>query len=129
MTRTESEQLFSRAVADAAEAIAETLGAHPPRGNQPYPISEVLPVLVRSHLALQQALEQHPGSVAVTAEGKENPLGGELAGLMSYLQLLSVLYRGLDEFPDWMKVNASRNLSAVSLAARRVRDRARRLMR
>ena len=57
---------------------------------------------------------------------RTEPLGVDLAGLMSFLQLVAVLYHGLDTVPLVLAVSAGRNLSATQLIARRVRDRARR---
>jgi hypothetical protein len=117
---------FAAAVADAAEAVATVLGAHQVRGTEPYPISVVLPVLIEQHRVLQEAVDACAGPLAVDAAGKQDPLIGDLAGFMSYLQLLRVLYHGLEDIPDSLRVDASRNLSAAHLAARRLRDKARR---
>jgi hypothetical protein len=77
---------FAAAVADAAEAVATVLGAHQLRGTEPYPISVVLPVLIEQHRVLQEAVDACAGPLAVDAAGKQDPLVGDLAGFMSYLQ-------------------------------------------
>ncbi|GAA3782948.1 hypothetical protein GCM10022225_84040 [Plantactinospora mayteni] len=118
---------FAVAVADAAGAVVELLGAAQPRTGVPFPIAELLPPLTVRHRALQEAVDGYPGPLAVDATGRTDPLGQELAGLMSWLQLLRVLYRGLDDIPEPMRITAGRSFSAAHLAARRVRDRARRL--
>ncbi|WP_199439795.1 hypothetical protein [Umezawaea beigongshangensis] len=117
---------FAAAVADAAGAVAAVLGANPLRGSGPYPIAEVLPVLVEQHESLRAAVDGWPGPLAVDAAGREDPLVVELAGLMSCLQLLRVLHHGLDGVPAPLRVTASRHLATTHLVARRVRDRARR---
>jgi hypothetical protein len=130
MTNTSSDvdrRRFAAAVADAAGAVADILGEHQVRGNQPYPIGEVLPGLIEQHERLRDAVEMTPGPIIVdSATGKQDALAWDLGGLMSYLQLTRVVYRGLEVIPDWLKVTASRNISAMHLTARRVRDVARR---
>lgn len=117
---------FAAAVADAAEAVTTVLGAHQMRGTEPYPISVVLSVLIEQHRVLQKAVDACAGPLAVDAAGKQDSFIGDLAGFMSYLQLLRVLYHGLGDIPDSLRLNASRNIAAAHLAARRVRDKARR---
>lgn len=127
MTVDEDRRRFAVAVAEAADAVAIVLSDHPVRGRQPYAIAEVLPQLITQHDRLQQAVEAAPAPLIVDREnGKQDGLTWELGGLMSYLQLTRVVYRGLDEIPVWLSVTASRNLSALHLTARRVRDKARR---
>ncbi|GIG93393.1 hypothetical protein Pen02_83290 [Plantactinospora endophytica] len=114
-------------VADAAGVAAELLGACRLRAGEPFPIAELLAPLATQHRALQEAVDGYAGPLALDATGRPDPLGGELAGLMSWLQLIGVLYRGLDDIPDPMRVQAGRTFSTAHLAARRVRDRTRRL--
>ncbi|MEQ4304766.1 hypothetical protein ABNF97_25865 [Plantactinospora sp. B6F1] len=118
---------LAAAVAEAAGAVVELLGAYPVRAGTPVPVAELLPPLAARHRALQEAVDGYPGPLAVDPAGRPDPLGGELAGLMSWLQLLGVLYRGLDDIPESMRITAGRSFAAAHLAARRVRDRARRL--
>ncbi|MEX2971743.1 hypothetical protein [Streptomyces sp. C184] len=117
---------FAAAVAEAAEVVAAVLGAYQSRGNEPYPIAAVLPTLAEQHQVLQELVYECEGPLTLDAAGKEDPFIGDLAALMSYLQLLRVLYHGFDVIPGVLQVNASRNIAAVHLAGRRVRDRARR---
>jgi hypothetical protein len=108
------------AVGRAAGAVAAVLAEHPPRARGHYPIATVLDELIRQHEVLRTAVDAHPAPPGL------HPLGAELAALMSLLQLLRVLYLRLDDIPDAMRVTAARNLASTHLAARRVRDRARR---
>lgn len=126
---TSSRVRFAATVADAAHAVAAALGTHQLQGGERYPISELLALLARQHQTLQRAVDAYPGPLAVDAAGQPDPLVKDLAGLMSSLQLLRVLYHGLDDLPASLRTNASKNLSATHLAARRVRDKARRLAR
>ncbi|GAA0247635.1 hypothetical protein GCM10010492_54180 [Saccharothrix mutabilis subsp. mutabilis] len=116
---------LAAAVVQAAEAVSDKLSEHPVRGTEPYPIGAVLPTLAEQHRALLAAVAAVDEPLAVDARGKQDPFTGDLAAFMSYLQLLVVLYHGLTEIPKPMQVNASRNISAVRLAAGKVRDRAR----
>ena len=120
---------FIAAATQAAEQVASILGAHPLRAQRPYEIGSVLSSLIERHDALQRAVAQLPMPIAVDADGRPDQFGAELAELMSYLQLLRVLYHGLDDIPDHMRVAANRYLSATHLTARRVRDRGHRLVR
>ena len=61
--------------------------------------------------------------MVLDARGKVDAFGVDVAGLMSFLQLVEVLYRGLEVVPAGMGVAAGRNLSATHLIARKVRDR------
>lgn len=117
------------AVGEAADAIAAVLAAHPMRGSGPYPVGEVLPVLIEWQRVLLELVDGWRGPLAVTAEGRPDPLADDLALFMSYLQLSCVLYRGLTDIPAPMRADAARHLSTVHLAARRLRDRARRAAR
>ncbi|MET0136245.1 MAG: hypothetical protein ABW215_21895 [Kibdelosporangium sp.] len=111
---------FATAVAEAAEAVATLLGANQIRGTGRYPLGEVLPGLNRQLRILQEAVDGFAGPLPAD-------LAAELAAFMSHLQLLRVLYHGIEDFPDSLRVNASRDIAGTNLAARRVRDRARRL--
>ncbi len=111
---------FATAVANAADTIATTLAAAPPRAGRPYPIGELLPPLIAAHESLREAVEALPESPAL------HPLGEEVAMLMSLLQLVRVLYRHPDDVPQALRPVANRNLSTTQLWARRLRDRARR---
>ncbi|MGI5146807.1 hypothetical protein ACQEVC_10540 [Plantactinospora sp. CA-294935] len=123
----EDRRRFAADVAENAGAVAELLGAYQLRSGAPFPVAELLPPLTVRHRALQAAVDGYPGPLSVDPTGRPEPLGQELAGLMSWLQLLQVVYRGLDDIPEPLRVSAGRSLSAAHLAARRVRDRARRL--
>ncbi|MFY1688618.1 hypothetical protein [Plantactinospora sp. WMMB782] len=123
----EDRRRFAAVVSAAAEAVAELLGRHQVRPGTPVPLAELLPELAARHRALQTAVDGYAGPLAVDPAGRPEPLGQELAGLMSWLQLLTVQYRGLVDIPEPLRVGAGRSFSAAHLAARRVRDRARRL--
>ncbi|AVT34003.1 hypothetical protein C6361_36325 [Plantactinospora sp. BC1] len=129
MTRVvdEERRRFAAAVAEAAGEVVELLGAYQIRPGVPFPVAELLPLLTARQHALQVAVDGYPGPLAVDPAGRPDPLGGELAGLMSWLQLLRVLYRGLDDVPEPLRIAAGRSFAAAHLAARRVRDRTRRL--
>jgi hypothetical protein len=116
-------------VAGAADAVVSVLAAHPMRGSGPYPAGDVLAVLLGQQRILLEAVDGWEGPLAVTADGRPEPLAGELALFMSYLQLSCVLYRGLSDIPASMRADAARHLSTIHLAARRLRDRARRAAR
>ena len=111
---------FTDTVTAAASAVAEALDAHRPRGGEPYPSGAVLPVVAEQHEVLLVA-------VAGCAEPLPDPLGAELAGLMSYLQLLRVRYHRLAEVPAKQAIFAGRAVTATHVEARRVRDRAKRM--
>jgi len=111
---------FPAAVAAAASAVADVLDGHRPRGGGAYPIGAVLPVLVEQHDVLRAAVDAVP-------EPLPEPLAAELAGLMSYLQLLRVRYHRLTTIAPEHAVFATRAITATHVEARRVRDRAKRM--
>jgi hypothetical protein len=123
MQNANSRDQLAGAVAAAASAVADVLGTHQLRPGVPYPIAEVLPVLIEQHRNLQELTDAWSGPLAVDENGKPDPLAGELAGFISYLQLFRVLYRGLDEIPDALRVTAGRNLATLYQAARKLRTR------
>jgi hypothetical protein len=110
------------AVAGAAREIAALLDQHPVRPG-PFPLPEVLRELAAQQAVLQRAVEAYPLALAVDEAGRPDPLGPNLAGLIAYVQHTLVLYHNLPDLPDRLRVQAHRNLSAVHLWARRVRDR------
>ncbi len=114
---------LAAAVAGAARQIAAVLDQNPIRGNGPYPMTEVHRQLAEHHAVLQRAVQAYPLALAVGTDGRPDKLGAELAGLMSYLQHLLVLYHNLTDVPDHMRAQAHRDLSATHLRARHVRDR------
>jgi hypothetical protein len=118
---------LAAAVGDAASVVADLLAAHPLRGGEPYPIGAVLPPLAEQHRRLQAAVEALPGPFAVDAAGRQDQLVTDLGGLMMYLQLVQVAYRGLDVVPEPLRGDFGRVLPLIHLVARRVRDRSRRL--
>lgn len=122
MTDSPRTQLVA-AVADTARQIATVLDQNPIRGKAPYPLAEVHRHLAEQHAALQRAVQAHPLVLAVDTNGRPDKLGSELAGLMGYVQHVLVLYHNLADIPDQMRAQAHRDLSAIHLQARRVRDR------
>jgi hypothetical protein len=114
---------LAAAVADAASRIAAVLDQNPVRGKDPYPLTEVHRQLAEHHAALQCAVRAYPLALAVNTDGRPDKLGSELAGLMSYVQHVLVLYHNLADVPDHMRAQTHRDLSAIHLRARRVRDR------
>jgi hypothetical protein len=117
---------LAAAVRDAASAVADLLAAHPLRAGAPYRIGAVLPGLAEEHRRLQAIVAGLPGPFAVDARGRQDGLVSDLGGLMMYLQLVQVVYRGLDELPAAMQPDAGRIIPLIHLTARRVRDAARR---
>ena len=110
------------AVAVAAGRIADVLDRHPVLPG-PYPLTGVLRELAAQQAALQGALEAYPLALAMDEDGRPDPLGPDLAGLMGQVLYVLVLYRNLEDIPDRLRVQAHRNLSAAHLRARHVRDR------
>jgi hypothetical protein len=115
---------FVGAVGEAAGRVADVLGDAPLVPGEAYPLPVVLRRLTEEHDALLRLVEAYTLAVGLTEDGRADRLGTELAGLMSYLQLIRTLYHGLGDIPDSMRTNANRNLSATHLTARRVRDHA-----
>ncbi len=115
---------LAAAAAISAEAIVTVLAAHQIRGSDPFSVRDLLPVLNEQHGRLRAAVGEFPGPLAVDAAGRPDPLAQDLVGLMSHLEMVTVLFHGLDEIPDSLRVSAGRSLSATHLIARRVRDRA-----
>jgi hypothetical protein len=76
---------------------------------------------------LREAVRSLGGPVVLDEKGRVDQFGVDVAGLMSFLQLVEVLYQGLESVPPTMAVAAGRNLSATHLIARKVRDRGVRL--
>ena len=119
---------FLKTVAASAGRVAETFQALPFRADRPYDPRPVAATAATELAILRAAVAGLDGPLvldAVTRHAKTEPLGVDVAGLMSFLQLIEVLYHGLDTVPPVMTVAAGRNLSATQLIARRVRDRAR----
>ena len=110
-------------MAGAAREIAALLDRHPVLPG-PFPLPEVLRELAAQQAVLQRAVEAYPLALAVDEAGRPDALGPNLAGLIAYVQHTLVLYHNLPDLPDRLRVQAHRNLSAVHLWARRVRDRA-----
>jgi len=117
---------FRSEVARIGGELGQTLSANPLRAGQRYPLQAVLPVVGACHDRLQALVAAHAGPVAASPDGTADAFGAELAGLMSHLQGVRVLYHGLDDIPEGMRAAAGRSLSALHLAARRVLDAARR---
>jgi hypothetical protein len=117
---------FLNTVADAAGRVAETFQALPFRADRPYDPRPVAAVAAAELAVLGDLVAALDRPLVVDTPAKAEPLGVDLAGLMSFLQLVAVLYHGLDSVPPVLAVSAGRNLSATHLIARRVRDRARR---
>jgi hypothetical protein len=117
---------FLTSVAESAARIADTFQAAPFRADRPYDPRRVAAVAAEELAALRRTVAALDGPLVVDTPTKAEPLGVDVAGLMSFLQLAEVLYHGLDSVPPVLAVAAGRNLSATQLIARRVRDRARR---
>ncbi|GAA2005229.1 hypothetical protein [Catenulispora subtropica] len=119
---------FLRTVAESAGRVAETFQGLPFRADRPYDPRPVATTAATELAVLRAAVAKLDGPLVLDVPGqhaKTEPLGVDLAGLMSFLQLIEVLYHGLDAVPPVMTVAAGRNLSATQVIARRVRDRAR----
>ena len=116
---------FLAAVADSAGRVADTFQALPFRADRPYDPRPVAAVAAEELAVLCGVVASLDRPLVVDTPTKAEPLGVDLAGLMSFLQLVAVLYHGLDAVPPVLTVSAGRNLSATQLIARRVRDRAR----
>lgn len=119
---------FLAVVAESAGRVAETFQSLPFRADRPYDPRPVATVAARELAVLGDAVAALDRPLVVGTVGaasKTEPLGVDVAGLMSFLQLVAVLYHGLDAVPPVLTVSAGRNLSATQLIARRVRDRAR----
>jgi hypothetical protein len=115
---------FVQAVGEAAGRVADVLGDAPLVLGEAYPVAVVVERLTAEHDALLRLVDAYSEAVGVTEEGHADRLGAELAGLMSYLQLIRTLYHELDDVPESLRTNANRNLSAAHLMARKVRDHA-----
>ena len=119
---------FLAIVAESAVRVAETFQSLPFRADRPYDPRPVATVAAQELAVLGDAVAALDRPLVVGTAGaasKTEPLGVDIAGLMSFLQLVAVLYHGLDAVPPVLTVSAGRNLSATQLIARRVRDRAR----
>jgi len=116
---------FLKTVSESAGRVADTFQALPFRADAPYDPRPVASVAAAELAVLRAAVAALDGPLVVAGPARTEPLGVDLAGLMSFLQLVEVLYHGLDTVPPVLVVAAGRNLSATQLIARRVRDRAR----
>ena len=116
---------FLETVAASAGRIADTFQSLPFRAGRPYDPRPVATAAAEELAVLCEVVASLDRPLVVGTPTKAEPLGVDLAGLMSFLQLVAVLYHGLDTVPPVLTVSAGRNLSATQLIARRVRDRAR----
>lgn len=116
---------FLATVADSAGRVAETFRSLPFRADRPYDPRPVAAVAAAELAVLCGVVATLDRPLVVDTPTRAEPLGVDLAGLMSFLQLVAVLYHGLDTVPPVLAVSAGRNLAATQLIARRVRDRAR----
>ncbi|MEZ0115526.1 hypothetical protein ABH920_009565 [Catenulispora sp. EB89] len=116
---------FLRTVADSAGRVADTFQSLPFRADRPYDPRPVATVAAEELAVLCAVVAALDRPLVIGTPTKTEPLGVDLAGLMSFLQLVAVLYHGLETVPPVLTVSAGRNLSATQLIARRVRDRAR----
>ena len=116
---------FLKTVADSAGRVADTFQSLPFRADRPYDPRPVATVAAEELAVLCAVVAALDRPLVVDTPTRTEPLGVDLAGLMSFLQLVAVLYHGLETVPPVLTVSAGRNLSATQLIARRVRDRAR----
>lgn len=116
---------FLTTVAESAGRVADTFQSLPFRADRPYDPRPVATVAAEELAVLCAAVASLDRPLVVDTPTRAEPLGVDLAGLMSFLQLVAVLYHGLESVPAVLTVSAGRNLSATQLIARRVRDRAR----
>lgn len=116
---------FLTTVAESAGRVADTFQSLPFRADRPYDPRPVATVAAEELAVLCGVVAALDRPLVVDSPTKAEPLGVDLAGLMSFLQLVAVLYHGLETVPPVLTVSAGRNLSATHLIARRVRDRAR----
>ena len=116
---------FLQAVAESAGRGAATFQSLPYLAGRPYDPRPVADVAAEELAVLSDLVAALDRPLVVDTPTRTEPLGVDLAGLMSFLQLVAVLYHGLDTVPPVLAVSAGRNLSATQLIARRVRDRAR----
>lgn len=120
---------FVAVATEAAGRVAAVLAENPLRANQPYPIGAVLDVLARCYDDMRRAVAGLSTPVTIDSTGRVDPFGNDLAALMSHLQVTCVLCHRLDDIPGVLRVSVTRNLAAVHLIARRVRDGGSRLSR
>ena len=111
----------------AAALVADALAAAPFRAGEGYDPRPVVAVTEEALGMLRRAVRAREAPVVLDAQGKVDAFGVDVAGLMSFLQLVEVLYRGLEVVPATMGVAAGRNLAATHAIARKVRDRGVRL--
>ncbi|GAA2050910.1 hypothetical protein GCM10009839_67070 [Catenulispora yoronensis] len=119
---------FLKTVAESAGRVAEAFQALPFRADRPYDPRPVAATAAAELRVLRTAVSALGGPLVLdvpTRQAKTEPLGVDVAGLMSFLQLVEALYHGLEVIPPVMTVATGRNLSATQVIARRVRDRAR----
>jgi len=116
---------FLETVAASAGRVADTFQSLPFRAGRAYDPRPVAAVAAEELAVMAAAVAALDRPLVVDTPTKTEPLGVDLAGLMSFLQLVAVLYHGLETVPPVLTVSAGRNLSATQLIARRVRDRAR----
>jgi hypothetical protein len=117
---------FLETVAESAGRVADVFQALPFRADRPYDPRPVATAAAEELAVLRAAVASLDRPLVVDTPTRAEPLGVDVAGLMSFLQLVAVLYHGLETVPPVLAVSAGRNLSATHLIARRVRDRARR---
>jgi hypothetical protein len=116
---------FLKTVAESAGRVADTFQSLPFGADRPYDPRPVATVAAEELAVLCDVVGSLDRPLVVDTPARTEPLGVDLAGLMSFLQLVAVLYHGLETVPPVLTVSAGRNLSATQLIARRVRDRAR----
>ena len=116
---------FLKTVADSAGRVADTFQSLPFRADRPYDPRPVATVAAEELAVLCAVVATLDRPLVIDTPTRTEPLGVDLAGLMSFLQLVAVLYHGLETVPPVLTVSAGRNLSATQLIARRVLDRAR----
>lgn len=118
-------EAFVAVATGAAGRVADVMAALPFQAGGGYDPRPVVSAAGASLAELREAARGLDGPMVLDAAGRPDPFGVDVAGLMSFLQLVEVLYHGLAAVPKSMEVAAGRNLSATFLIARKVRDRGR----
>lgn len=114
---------FVAAATRGAGSVADALAQWPFQAGAAYDPRPVATAAGEALAALREAVGGLAGPVVLDAKGRVDQFGVDVAGLMSFLQLVEVLYQGLEAVPASMTVAAGRNLSATHLIARKVRER------
>lgn len=118
---------FGAAATRAAGLVADALAARPFQAGADYDPRPVVAAAAEALASMRTAARAAEGPLVLGPDGRPDPFGVDAAGLMSFLQLVEVLYQGLETVPAVMATAAGRNLAATHRIARKVRERGVRL--